>query len=54
VVKKDKEEVGYTPVAKMKSERCELCKHFRALYNRCELVKGQILPRAWCKLFAKR
>lgn len=51
IEKKEKTEVGYTPVAAMKSERCDKCKHFKSLYNRCELVKGQIMPGAWCKLF---
>ena len=49
--KKSKEEVGYTPVAAMKSERCDKCKHFRALYETCDLVKGHIKPGAWCREF---
>jgi hypothetical protein len=49
--KKNKTEVNYTPVAAMKDERCDKCKHFRPLYEACNLVKGHIKPGAWCKLF---
>jgi hypothetical protein len=52
--KKDKQEVDYTPVAAMSSERCDKCKHFRALYEACDLVKGHVKPGGWCKLFAKK
>ena len=52
--KKEKSEVDYTAVAKMKSERCDLCKHFRPLYEACHLVKGRIKPGAWCDLFEKK
>ena len=51
---KDKSEVNYTPVAKMKSERCSLCEHFRPLYDRCTKVKGEIKPGAWCELWVKK
>ena len=49
--KKDKQEVDYTPVAAMQSERCDKCKHFRELYETCDLVKGNIRPGAWCRLY---
>ena len=52
--KKEKSEVEYEPIAKMKSERCDLCKHFRELYETCDLVKGKIKPGAWCKLWAPK
>jgi hypothetical protein len=52
--KKDKSEVQYEPVAKMKSERCDLCKHFRELYETCELVRGKVKPGAWCNLFDRK
>lgn len=52
--KAHKEEVNYTPVAAMKSERCALCKHFLPLHDKCKLVQGHIAPGAWCKLFKKR
>jgi len=52
--KKEKSEVGYTPIAAMQSERCDKCKHFRPMYEMCELVKGHVKPEAWCELFAKR
>ncbi len=53
--KKDKQEVNYTPVAAMKDERCELCEHFRPLYNVCTKVNGHIEAKAWCELWeAKR
>ena len=54
MTKKDKSEVQYTPIAAMKSERCDRCKHFRALYETCDLVKGHIKPGAWCDLFEKK
>jgi hypothetical protein len=54
VEKKDKNEVQYEPIAKMKSERCDRCKHFRELYDTCDLVKGKIKPGAWCELWAPK
>jgi hypothetical protein len=52
--KKEKSEVQYEPVAKMKSERCDLCKHFLELYETCDLVKGKVKPGAWCNLFENK
>ena len=52
--KKEKEAVDYTPHAAMKNERCELCSHFRPMYETCALVKGHIKPGAWCKLFERK
>ena len=52
--KKTKEETDYTPVAAMKSERCDLCKHFRPMYETCALVQGHVKPGAWCLFSAKR
>jgi hypothetical protein len=52
--KAEKEEVGYTAVAMLKSERCKLCKHFLPLHDKCALVKGRISPGAWCRLFKKK
>jgi hypothetical protein len=54
MTKKDKSEVQYTPIAHMKSERCDRCKHFRPLYEKCDLVKGHINPGAWCDLWEKK
>ena len=54
VVKKEKSEVDYMPVAAMKSERCDRCKHFRELYDTCDLVKGKVKPNAWCDLFSRK
>ena len=52
--KKTKEETDYTPVAAMKTERCDLCKHFHLMYETCALVQGHVKPGACCKLWEKR
>jgi hypothetical protein len=54
VAKKDKDEVDYTPIAAMQSERCDKCKHFLPLHEKCKLVKGHIKPGAWCNQFIKK
>ena len=51
--KAQKEEVHYTPHAEVHSERCELCKHFIPLYNKCRLVEGKIAAAGWCRLFKR-
>lgn len=48
--KRDKRSVSYTPEAKNRAERCEVCEHFQKP-NGCELVSGAISPGGWCKLF---
>ena len=52
--KKEKDDVDYTPVAAMKTERCDICKHFRQMYETCALVKGHVKPGAWCKLWSAK
>ncbi len=43
-----KSEVDYTDHAKMKSQRCEVCRHFNKPHG-CELVAGKISPMGWCR-----
>jgi hypothetical protein len=52
--KKGKGEVDYTPHAEVHSERCELCQHFRPMYEQCAKVQGYVKPAGWCKLFERR
>lgn len=51
--KLDKEEVKYTPRARMKHEQCVLCKYYEG-NRRCRIVKGGIAPGGWCKRFERK
>jgi len=48
-----KHEVAYTDKAMKPSERCGLCEHYR-YGGSCQIVKGRIDARGWCKKFEKR
>ena len=37
----------------MRSERCDLCVHFRRP-DRCQLVMGVIAAEGWCNRWVKR
>lgn len=50
-MKKEKLEVDYSE-GTMKN-RCGNCRHFLKAEQGCELVKGHILARMWCRLWAK-
>lgn len=34
-------------------QKCSNCRHFIAAANTCVLVDGQIIPEAWCIIWAK-
>jgi hypothetical protein len=47
-----KSAADYTSVAEHMNERCRLCQHFVDPKG-CEIVKGLISPRGWCKYFER-
>jgi hypothetical protein len=52
--KKEKKDVDYTDHAHKHEERCELCRYFHHLYEKCDLVKGHIAAAGWCKEFVRK
>lgn len=49
--KKEKSEVDYS--GGHKNSRCGICEYF-ITPDKCEKVKGDILPSKWCILFKKK
>lgn len=49
-MKKDKSEVSYSTGTPR--EHCGNCRHFLPQDDACELVKGVIMARYWCKLWS--
>jgi hypothetical protein len=50
--KEAKSSVDYTDHAMVRSERCELCRHFQKPQG-CAIVSGRIAPGGWCKRFER-
>lgn len=48
--KQEKRSVRYGPG--MPQSHCAICTHYRA--GSCTLVRGEIDPKAWCRLFARK
>jgi hypothetical protein len=46
-----KADADYTPQASNPAESCAKCRHFDAP-DKCDKVKGEIAPVAWCKYWA--
>lgn len=51
MIKQSKEQVRYTDSG-TDAEHCSICTHYLNPTT-CEVVVGRIVPRGWCKLFAK-
>lgn len=49
-MKRNKASVSYTNEAAMRSQRCQLCQHFRPP-RACRKVAGAISARGWCELW---
>lgn len=47
-----KRSADYSPVS-TDSTRCDGCAHFRAP-DACQLVRGEIAPGGWCRLWEKK